>query len=382
MNAERVDLETLDRLDTVLSRLAEVWDTRISCLERLGLAGLTASAYAVPLVVSAFLVVRTFDQSVYGPLSDYLQSLIPSVVAVAVGFVLLNLRLIGEASKHARLLRRSSTLQLADYLLENRGRPEASASARTLLLIGVPGGLAGLLAVSLASRAWMPSAAVAALPDGRWMLAALAGCVALFFVQNRCHRLLDHLRRRVDLSREVLALRRTLERMRQQVVETERPVFLSRSVALRLSDLDRLYVLGRRAAALAGAERREQPGTLLAWNREALESAERLERSDRFALEDAIAFVSLRAARYWEALVDKRRPLSDALKAGLASRQIDLRRHDDLMLLSVAAIGSAHMALQIDADGQTETLRVLSVHGTAAGTPETGRHGLDEAQPT
>lgn len=369
METERLDLERLARLDLVLARLRNLWHTEVSCLERVSVAGLTVTSYAVPLAVCALLVARTFDPAAYDALVVLLRSALPYLVIVLLVFALLSRRLIREAWAHVRLVRRSRMFALADGLLQERGRPEGSASARTLLRTGAPGLLAACLVWSAVARLRLPGVGDDAPGLAAFALAAIA-CVLFFYVQRECERLLDHVRRRIDLSREVLMLTRTLESARRTLVETRRPVVLSRQVALRLSDLDRLFVLGQEAAALLRAGHPGTPGALIAWDAGARARAEALPQAHRFALDDAVDFVSLEAAVYWQAVVQSTRPLPGRLQAGLDSRGISLDPDPggaSLVRLSVSAGASATLAFRTDPPDVVGTLRVLAVTASAGG---------------
>jgi len=352
MTTEQLDLATVDR---VLSRLdRQMSDTRVSCVERLFFFGLTASVYAIPLLTGALLVGKTFASDTYGAPLGYLESLLVYSMIAAVLFVPLNFRLFAKTLAHQRMVRSHEDLRVADFLFGRRGRLEESTDARALVLHGIPGLLTAVLIVSVATGAWTGDG------PGLWALAALAACIAFFFVQHRCRQLLDFLRRRVDFSREVLTVRRRLEQRRQRAADLKSPVTLSRNMALRLSDLDRMFVLTNDAAARVRAQRPGIAGATVTWDPVAVNEAAQMPRGDRPAIESAIQQLSVEIARHRKALL-KRAELPARLDSTLAKTGLRLERDADNLRLEVQRDRSQTATVLMAADGPLETLVVKSV---------------------
>jgi hypothetical protein len=357
MTTEQLDLATVDR---VLSRLErQTSDTRVSCVERLLFFGLTASIYAIPLLTAALLVGRTFNSVIYGALVGYLQSLLVYAIVAAAVFVPLNARLFAKTVAHQRRIRRHEDLRLADYLFGRRGRLEESADARTLLRHGMPALLTGVLIVSLAAGVWSVEG-----PGVVISIVALLACIAFFFVQQRCQQLFDFLRRRIDYSRELLTVRRQLEQRRRRAVDLGTPITLSRIMALRLSDLDRMYVLTSEAAARVRAERPGITGAAVTWTPNALEESSHLTPDDRPVLVSAIQYLSVELARHRR----RRRPeqgLPSGLRSALADAGLQVQRDGDGLSLDVPIGHSRRAAVSIAAGGALEELVVTSVMAEA-----------------
>lgn len=354
MTTEQLDLATVDR---VLSRLdRQTSDTRVSCVERLLFFALTASIYAIPLLAAALLVGRTFNSVIYGALVGYLESLLAYALVAAAVFVALNVRLFAKTLAHHRRVRSHEDFRLADYLFGRRGRLEESTDARTLLLHGMPALLTGVLVVSLAAGVWSGEG-----PGVVISIVALAACIAFFFVQQRCQQLFDFLRRRVDYSREVLTVRRQLEQRRRRAVDLGTPITLSRSMALRLSDLDRMYVLGDEAAARVRAQRPGIAGAAVTWDSSALEEADHIPQDDRRVIVSAIQHLSVEVARHRRALGSPDRPLPSRLRSALADAGLQLQRDGHRLRLDVPLGHSRTARVSIVADGTLERLVVTSV---------------------
>lgn len=363
MNVEQLDFHTLDR---VLARLDhQVTDTKVSCLERLGFAGLTVAVYAIPLVLGAVFVARTFDPAIYGKLTQYLESLLGYSVVAAVAFVPLNARLIRKSLSHDKRMQSYETLRLADFLLGRRGRLEESAAAERFVVVGLPAVLTGLLVVSVIAGQWVGGDRSTLGPTA----AAIAACLAFFFIQKKTRQLFDQLRRRIDYSREVLTIRRLLEQKRQKAADTNAPVTLNRGLALRLSDLDRMYVLGREAEVRVKAEAPGMTGAPVSWEPRAVADARRLQPGDRLKLEDVIQLVSLSVARHWKELAKDQTALPRRFEAELTAQGLAARREDGVVRIAVPRDDAADLVVSVDPDRASNVLRILAIGGHPAAGP-------------
>jgi len=353
MTTEQLDLAAVDR---VLSRLdRQMSDTRVSCVERLFFFGLTASVYAIPLLIGGLLVGRTFDPATYGALVGYLESLLVYAAVAAVAFVPLNFRLFAKTLAHQRMIRRYEDLRVADFLFGRRGRLEETREAQMLVRHGIPALLTAVLVASLVASVWTGEG-----PGVSTTLIALAACIGFFVVQHRCQELLDFLRRRVDFSREVLTVRRRLEQRRRRAADLKAPVTLSRNMALRLSDLDRMFVLTNEAAARVRAARPGLTGVTVTWDPAAIDQAADVPPGDRPAIESAIRQLSVEVARHRKAL-QRRDELPARLDSALAETGLRLHRDGDRLRLDVPQSRSGIATVSIAADAPLEGLVVTSV---------------------
>lgn len=336
-------------LRRILERLDQEYEqNKLSCPQWVSFYLLKVVVYAIPVLAAAAAVSRTLPEA---PFAAALGLTLKYALILAVPLLLANSRLMFRTIRHYKLTRQFH-YRLADEFWGNRGRHVERVDAPSAVLAGIPTVLfvvfllsatptdpwSALFAVGLSvalflvlrglsvqleryreqnpdlflgirdllrqrREGWITASllllllAASVIPSlgsaTAWWTPplVLALCIGLSLVLTGCYCLLEHPRRRLDFFRE---LRTVLRDLRHKVERAKGlPVTLKRSAALRLSDLDRMYVLSRRAEALLSLEEEGVAGYAMSMHESAMEAAKGLEPIDRLKVHMHLEMLSL-----------------------------------------------------------------------------------------
>ena len=272
-----------------LARASELLDleyesSQVSKPQRLWFFLLQLFAHLLPPLIAALLLIDRIDIRSLKLARPYLIRGVFICLLLVLLLLVLNLPLIGKTIRQVRLSHKLGSLRLAEYLWAT-GSQQVGARGRAVLILSTPVALLALFLFNLVRRQVSASG-----PGPSWaeVAAVLFVCVGLQLSLYGLDRLLDRLRGRLAYAREVLSLRRTLTRQATSTTEFE----ISRELALRMSNVERLHILQQRALALSHAGQGRTRGLLTAKRPQVTQVLKELSLDARLKVEDRIEALS------------------------------------------------------------------------------------------